>query len=174
MTHHATFNLSPTHKTFSQLFYLTLLGLPSLRNEEVASFFVKYCPYSWSRSLLIFCPMALVFTLFNSAKTLFAYGMCYNELRGRMLKLDALKETGKSHIWPYLRATKWRRDWTPDVLSQLLHTLVLTCNWSIDCLEIAQILKLRRTCTRFSSLPPQEPGNEANNVDTFQFHSVRV
>ena len=27
------------------------------------------------------------------------------------------QRNGKSHIWPYLRATKWRRDWTPDVTS---------------------------------------------------------
>ena len=57
--------------------------------------------------------------------------MCNDKLHYRRQKLDAIKETGKSHIWPYLRATKWRRDWTPDVLSQLLHTLVLTRNWSI-------------------------------------------
>ena len=107
MTHHATFNLSPTHKTFSQLFWVTLLGLPSLRNEEVASFLVKCRLYSWPRSLLIFCLMALVFTPFNSTKTLFSYGVCYNELRSRMRKLDTIKETGKSHIWPYFRATKW-------------------------------------------------------------------
>ena len=30
-THHATFNLRPTHKMFSQLLFWTLLGLPSLR-----------------------------------------------------------------------------------------------------------------------------------------------
>ena len=50
--------------------------------------------------------------------------MRYNELPGRMWKLDTLKESGKS-IWPYLRATKWRRDSTPDVLSQLLHTIAI-------------------------------------------------
>ena len=31
--------------------------------------------------------------LFNSTKTLFAYGMRYNELHGRTRKLDAVKET---------------------------------------------------------------------------------
>ena len=50
--------------------------------------------------------------------------MRYNELPGRTRKLDALKESGKS-IWPYLRATKWHWDWTPDVLSQLLHTIAI-------------------------------------------------
>ena len=48
------------------------------------------------------------FTPFNSTKTLFSYGVRYNELRGRVRKLDTIKEMGKSHIWPYLRATKWR------------------------------------------------------------------
>ena len=48
--------------------------------------------------------------------------MCYNGLHGRMQKLDAIKKPGKS----ILKGTKWRRDWTPDVLLQLLHTLVLT------------------------------------------------
>ena len=43
--------------------------------------------------------MALVFTPFNSVKTLFAYGMRYNELRGRMQKLDTLKENGENPIY---------------------------------------------------------------------------
>ena len=51
--------------------------------------------------------------------------MRYNKFPGRTRKLDALKESGKSRIWPYLRATKWSRDWNPDVLSQLLHTTAI-------------------------------------------------
>ena len=31
-----------------------------------------------------------------------------------------------------LKGHKMAPGWTPDVLSQLLHTSVLTCNWSID------------------------------------------
>ena len=64
--------------------------------------------------------------------------MHYNELRSRTSKLDVLKESGKSHVWPYLRATKWRCDWTLDVLSQLLHTraipyMQLVHYWTVDC-----------------------------------------
>ena len=126
MTHHVTFNLSPTHKMFNQLFCSTLLGLLSLRNEDVASFLVKYRPCSLPHSLLVFCTIALVFTPFNSLKILFSYDMRNDELHGRRRKLDAIKETGKSHIWPYLRATKWRRDWTPDVL------YILCQGWEVD------------------------------------------
>ena len=38
-----------------------------------------------------------------------------------------------------LKGTKWRRDWTMDVLLQLLHTLVLMCNWLIYVIVIAQV-----------------------------------
>ena len=64
------------------------------RAVEVASFLVLYRLGSRQDSSLIFCPIALVFIPLNSAKTLFSYGMRYNELHGRTRKLDALKETG--------------------------------------------------------------------------------
>jgi len=97
-------------------------------NKEVASFLVKYRPYSWPCSLLIFCPITLVFVLFNSTKTLFSYNMCYNGLHSRMWNLDMIKKPAYMAI---LNGTKWSWDCTPDVLLKLLHTLVLTWNWSI-------------------------------------------
>ena len=42
----------------------------------------------------------MAFTPFNSMETLFSYGMCYNKLPGKTLKLDALKEMGKSVSLP--------------------------------------------------------------------------
>ena len=120
VTTRATF-LSSHTRTSTNNWFLGLswlyLAWKMKRALEVATFLVLFCLGSWRDSLLIFCPMALVFTPLNSTKTLFSYGMCYNKLCGRMRKLDVIKETGKPHIWPYLRATKWCRDWTPDVTS---------------------------------------------------------
>ena len=128
VTTHATFLSSHTHTPTNNWF----LGLSRLylawktkRAVEVATFLVLFCLGSWRDSSLIFCPMALVFTPLNSMKTLFSYGMCYSKLCGKTRRLDAIKETGKSHIWPYLRATKWRQDWTPDVTS---HTKLYASN----------------------------------------------
>ena len=86
---------------------------------EVATFLVLvlYRLGSRQNSSLISCPITLVFTPFNSMRTPFSYGVCYNELRGRMRKLDTIKEMGKSHIWPYLGTTKWPPGKPPAVTS---------------------------------------------------------
>ena len=130
VTTHATFLSSHTCTSTNNWF----LGLSRLylawktkKAAEVASFLVLFCLGSWRDSSLTFCPTALVFTPVNSTKTLFSYGVRYNELRGKTRKLDAIKETGKSHIWPYLRATKWRlesnRMWHHVFIQRSLHIL---------------------------------------------------
>ena len=86
-------------------------------NEGVASFPVKYHSYSWPCSSLIFCPIFLEFTTFNSMKIQFSYKMPYSGLHGRMRKLDTIKKHGH---------TQGCRDWTPEVLLQLLHTYLET------------------------------------------------
>ena len=98
-----------------------------LKAVGVASFLVLFCLGLWRDSSLYFCPIALVFTPLNSTKTLFSYGMHKNEICGRTRKLDTIKETGKSHIWLYLRATKWRlesnRMWHHILIQRSLHIL---------------------------------------------------
>ena len=129
MTHYATFNLSPTHKAFilAYSFAGPCSAYLAWENEEVTSFLVKYRPYSWPRSLLIFCSITLVFVLFNGTKTLFSYNMCYIGLHSRMRKLDTIKNLGN----PILNGTKRSRDCTPDVLLQLLRTCILVLNMKL-------------------------------------------
>ena len=79
-----------------------LLGLPSLRDKKVTGFLVLYHLGSRQCSSLIFHPIALVCTPFNSTKTLFSYDMHHNGLHDRTRKLDAIIETELSHIWLYL------------------------------------------------------------------------
>ena len=149
VTTRATF-LSSHTRTSTNNWFLDLsrlyLAWKTKRAVQLASFLVLYRLGLWRDSSLIFCPIALIFTPFNSTKTLFSYSMHYNKLHGRTRKLGTIKETGKTRIWPYLRATKWRWDWTLDVLSQFLHTLVLTCNWSIP------LSPLLLQCNMFSYL----------------------
>ena len=95
------------------------------RAVEVASFLGLYRLGSRQNSSLIFWPIALVFTPLNSTKTQFSYSIRYNWLPGRTQKLHVIEETGKSHIWPYLRATKWRleshRMWRHVLIPRSLH-----------------------------------------------------